>query len=319
MRARLAAVALWAVAAPAAAQPVDPLDAAARPSALAARRLLSGVAAAGDRLVAVGQRGHVLWSDDGGLGWTQAAVPVSTDLTAVCFASPERGWAVGHDGVVLATRDGGRSWARQLDGRALGLPLAETSLLAVWFDDERSGLAVGAFGLVLRTEDGGVTWTRWSERGENPRGLHLHAIRRVAGELYVAGEQGLLLWLDAAAGRFRRLAPGYGGSLFGLAGGARAVLAFGLRGNAVRSVDRGRTWQRVATGVEATLLAAAQLPDGRIALATQDGQLLVSADDGASFRPAGPARALPTSALAPIGGDRLVVVGAAGARVERLR
>ena len=50
----------------------DVLDTPALKSALAAKSLLNGVAVAGKRLVSVGQRGHILYSDDGGKSWTQA-------------------------------------------------------------------------------------------------------------------------------------------------------------------------------------------------------------------------------------------------------
>jgi photosystem II stability/assembly factor-like uncharacterized protein len=96
----------------------DPLDTPAVMDARAPRSLLNDIVLAGKRLVAVGQRGHIVYSDDHGKHWTQAAVPVSSDLTAVSFPTPMMGWAVGHDGVVLATKDGGVTWARQLDGRA---------------------------------------------------------------------------------------------------------------------------------------------------------------------------------------------------------
>jgi photosystem II stability/assembly factor-like uncharacterized protein len=49
---------------------------------------LLGAARAGERLVAVGQRGHILYSDDSGNAWQQAAVPVSADLNAVSFLRP---------------------------------------------------------------------------------------------------------------------------------------------------------------------------------------------------------------------------------------
>lgn len=321
---------------------VDPLDRPAEPSALAARRLLNAVAAAGRRLVAVGQRGHIVFSDDDGATWTQAAVPVSTDLTGVHFVSAQRGWAVGHGGVVLATADGGRSWARQLDGRQIGpllaatyrehargalrrqleilaAPTADRSLLDVWFDDERSGFAVGAFNLILRTDDGGASWTPWLDRTENPKGLHLQAIRRAAGGLYVVGEQGLVLKLDPARRRFEARPAGYGGSFLGVTGAGRAVLAFGLRGTVVRSDDAGATWRRVPVGVDVALTGAAPIPHGRIALVAQSGQLLVSADGGESFRRVGLERAWPASAVVAAGADAVVLVGAMGARREALR
>jgi photosystem II stability/assembly factor-like uncharacterized protein len=68
-------------------------------------------------LVAVGELGHILFSDSECAGWTQAeTVPVSVALTSVAFPSDKKGWAVGHDGVVLHTEDGGKTWTKQLDG-----------------------------------------------------------------------------------------------------------------------------------------------------------------------------------------------------------
>lgn len=86
---------------------VDPLDRPAQVSPLASKSLMQGVTRAGARLVAVGQRGHILVSDDSGATWSQAKVPVSSDLTAVFFANDKMGWAVGHDGVILNSVDGG--------------------------------------------------------------------------------------------------------------------------------------------------------------------------------------------------------------------
>ncbi len=96
----------------------DVLETPALKSPLAAKNLLTGVTLAGERLVCVGQYGHILYSDDHGKNWTQAEVPVSSDLTAVHFPSPLKGWAVGHDGVVLKSEDGGATWSKLFDGRA---------------------------------------------------------------------------------------------------------------------------------------------------------------------------------------------------------
>jgi photosystem II stability/assembly factor-like uncharacterized protein len=312
----LAAAALGAAPATASDAFVDPLDLPALPSALAARSPLAAVAASGGRLVAVGQRGHVLWSEDGGLRWTQATVPVSTDLTALHLGPGGRGWAVGHDGVILATTDGGQTWALQLDRRSLG---GEASLLATWFDDERSGVAVGAFGLVLRTGDGGRSWTPWSDRAVNPRGLHLYAVRRVGDALLVAGEQGVLLRLDPSGGRMAALPVPPGASFFGLAGRGRTVVAYGLAGRALRSGDGGASWHPSVTGVEDALTGGAALPDGRLALVTGAGQVLVSVDDGRSFQPAAVGRGEPTAGIAPAGGEALALVGQGGARRLVLR
>lgn len=83
---------------------------------LASQSLLLDVAAAGDRLVAVGERGHILHSADQGRSWVQSRVPTSVMLTRLYFANDKLGWAVGHDGNVLVTEDGGLTWELQRDG-----------------------------------------------------------------------------------------------------------------------------------------------------------------------------------------------------------
>jgi photosystem II stability/assembly factor-like uncharacterized protein len=77
---------------------------------------LLDITRAGDRLVAVGERGVIILSDDDGASWRQAPVPVSVTLTAVHFPLPELGWAVGHAGTILHSSDGGESWSLQFDG-----------------------------------------------------------------------------------------------------------------------------------------------------------------------------------------------------------
>lgn len=67
------------------------------------------------RLVAVGERGVIIYSDDGN-SWQQAAVPLSETLTAVSFINGQQGWAVGHGGSILHSSDGGKSWQLQFDG-----------------------------------------------------------------------------------------------------------------------------------------------------------------------------------------------------------
>lgn len=91
----------------------------AKMSAKAQTSLLMDVVNNHGRLVAVGERGHILYSDNHGQTWIQAKVPVSVTLTAVTFATAKKGWAVGHDGVVLHTQDSGLSWQKQLDGNTI--------------------------------------------------------------------------------------------------------------------------------------------------------------------------------------------------------
>ena len=321
---------------------VDVLDLPAAASALAARAQVNALAMAGMRVVGAGQRGHIVYSDDAGIHWQQARVPVSSDLVALHFPTPQSGWAVGHDGVVLHTIDSGATWQRQLDGRAIAALLlrtydhdgvdaavraaakrlaaqgADQALLDVWFDNERSGFVVGAFNLIFHTADGGASWQPWLDRSANRSGFHLNAIRTIAGDTYIAGEQGLLLKLAADGSRFDALAAPYQGSFFGLAGGPGALLVYGLRGNAYLSADRGLAWRRVDTGVQVGLVAAAVLPDDRLVLVSQAGHVLVSADHGASFSALAKAAGGPTAAVAPGEAGTIVLGGLRGMRRQLL-
>ncbi|AYN16073.1 glycosyl hydrolase [Pseudomonas monteilii] len=294
----------------------DVLEVPAMPSALASSSALRDVTLAGPRLVAVGPRGHILYSDDHGAHWQQAQVPVSADLNGVSFATPELGWAVGHDGVVLHSRDGGVHWHKQLDGRALAeqLPAAATdnALLDVWFSDARNGYAVGVFNLLLRTTDGGEHWQPWLDHSDNPQGLHLTSLAAVGDDLYITGEQGLLLKWSGA--RFSRVDTPYAGTLFGAVGKPGVLLVYGLRGHAYRSTDGGQQWQPVNTGINTSLTAAGVDRNGQLWLASQAGDLLLSRDDGASFSQVPQSARGPVTALVSDTGNGLVLVGERGVR-----
>lgn len=327
----------------------DPLVVPAAMSRLAAASPLMAVAHAGTRLVAVGERGHVMTSDDAGRTWNQSKVPVSSDLVGVYFATARKGWAVGHDGVVLHTNDGGASWTLQLDGaRAAGIALAyyekqaqgdnpqaaksleearrlvkegaDKPFLDVYFQNDQTGYIVGAFNLIFKTEDGGKTWAPWIDRTENEEGLHLRAIRGYGDEVFIAGERGLLLKLDAKAQRFVAFGDKpYNGSYFGLLATPRTLIVAGLRGNAFRSMDAGVTWHKIETGLVSSITGVIELAPDRMVLVSQGGHVLLSQDAGATFTPVGIGVPTPFYAAARAGSDRVALVGARGARVEQLR
>jgi photosystem II stability/assembly factor-like uncharacterized protein len=325
---------------------VDVLDLPARPSALAVHSPLRDVTQAGDRLVAVGPRGHIVYSDNQGQDWRQASVPVSADLNALVFPNALEGWAVGNDGVVLHSRDGGTSWARQLDGRQIGALVethyqalakahpdeaqwqafadegrrlvqegADKPLLGVWFSDAKRGYAVGVFNLILRTDDGGNSWVPMQDRTDNPQGLHLNAIRAIGDELYVAGEQGLLLKWHTGQQRFVSLPSPYQGTWFGVLGKPGEVLAYGLRGHVARSSDGGQSWTRVSTGVTQSITAASLDSNGDYWLFSQAGQVLHSRDGGLSFALQPHVPPAPVTAALQTRSNGTVLVGDRGLRV----
>ncbi|NMF99109.1 YCF48-related protein [Aromatoleum toluolicum] len=301
----------------------DLLDLPAPVNARAVRSLQLAVTRAGDRLVAVGEHGTVLLSDDNGRNWRQARrVPVSVALTDVHFPTAQLGWAVGHSGVVLHSADGGETWARQLDGKLAAQVVVEDArkrageseggnldagnrdaaarrlrdaeglvadgpdkpFLGVHFADESRGWVVGAYGLALATKDGGKSWTSLMGTIPNPRGKHLYQVRGDANALLVAGEQGALFRSTDGGSAFSALATPYAGTWFGaLRTRSDTLLAFGLRGNAWRSADGGASWERIDAGQPVTLAAGRTLADDSIILGDASGRLLRSTDGGRSL------------------------------------
>jgi photosystem II stability/assembly factor-like uncharacterized protein len=313
------------------AQPVA--DALQRPALAVrepARAVLLAAAAAGERLVAVGERGLVALSDDQGATWRQAPCPVSVTLTAVQFADARHGVAVGHGGVVLATADGGDTWALRLDGRRaaeLAAGAADTPelqreaerlkadgpdkpFLDVLMWHARRWLVAGAYGLAFETRDGGASWQPWMGRLPNPRSLHWYVLRRHGDSVLMAGEQGLLVRSVDGGARFEALASPYKGSWFGGAMLAEGDwLLAGLRGNVWRHGSSG--WAQLPSPSPSSVTALAALPGGRALLGTQGGLVLALADG--ALQPLNPGAPLPMpAALLPLRDGRVLSLGMGG-------
>lgn len=271
----------------------------------------------GVRLVSVGERGHIVFSDDHGVSWQQASVPTMQMLTAVHFSSEKVGYAVGHDAIVLKTDDGGETWLQVYVDREATVPL-----LDVWFEDNLHGFAVGAYGYIIETVDGGQSWDFIDDRVANDDEFHYNAINDDGqGNLFLAGEAGILYRSTDAGKTWTTLNSPYEGSWFGVSGGDGQVLVHGLRGNIYQSQDQGETWQPLSSGTEQTLFGSAKLIDGRVALVGNSGAVLTGSGYGAGLSSG--ARAglsvshrpdrMTLSALAPSNDGFIVVVGQGGA------
>jgi photosystem II stability/assembly factor-like uncharacterized protein len=326
------------------------LDLPAASSSRCLQGVLLGIAKAGDRLVAVGERGCIIYTDDAGRSWKQARSPVSVTLTAVDFPSPLQGWAAGHLGVVLHTTDGGATWGTQLDGiaaarlrlnqvassSAISAPHMPTTpdargsaleaaqelvedgpdkpFLSIHFENERAGLVVGAYGLAYRTADAGKTWEPWQDHIDNPDGQHLYAIFSRVGSLLLVGEQGYLARSKDGGVRFVRQKTSYSGTLFGVeTEDGLHLVAYGLRGNASYSPDGGDTWEVLDTGVNGAIDGSCVLREGQYALVTDRGELLISMNRGRTLRAVPVEHAFPFSGIVQAADGTLVAVGARGA------
>ena len=307
-----------ALSAPLPAQAAEAANVLSIESPKAVSSLLLDVAHAGKRLVAVGDRGHILFSEDAGKNWVQARVPTRQLLTALYFVDDQHGWAVGHDAQILATDDGGANWELQHEDLE-----REAPLLDVWFRDANQGYAVGAYGALLETSDGGKSWNDVSDRLDNEDGYHLNGITAVkdAG-LFIVGEAGTMFRSADWGQTWEKIQGPYEGTLFGALGtsSSNTLVVFGLRGNLYRSADFGNTWQEISLSSESGrlefgLAGGSLLKNGDLVIVGHGGSVLTSKDSGRTFTVVNrPDRASLASAVADAAGN-LILVGQGGVRI----
>jgi photosystem II stability/assembly factor-like uncharacterized protein len=253
----------------------------ATPSKLATKDLLLAATKAGNRLVAVGEFGHVIYSDDMGVTWVQAAsVPTQVTLTSVYFVNDKIGYAGGHDSTVLRTDDGGDHWTLSYHDVK-----AQAPIMSVYFENENHGFAMGAFSFVIETQDGGKTWTQRSLIAGSQEDSHLNQVFATkAGTILVAAEFGTVYRSTDQGKTFAEVKTGYEGSFWGgLALSDGAALIFGMRGNVYRSTDEGATWTKVNSGTDKSIGGGVELPNGTIVLAGLQGYVGYSTDHGMNF------------------------------------
>ena len=231
---------------------------------------------AGKRIVAAGDYGIIVLSDDGKKFRQAKSVPTRTVLTSVFFLNDRQGWAAGHDGTILTTSDGGENWQVQ---RAE--PGKDRVLMSIWFENAQHGLAVGQFGLALETDDGGKTWKERKlvdgEAGER----HLFQIfAGPDGLAFVAAEAGTLLRTTDGGRTWKAIQTDNKGSFWtGLVQKDGNVIAAGMRGHVYRSADKGLTWSAVPSGTQQSITGILSHEDGSIHLFGNSGVLLLSSQD----------------------------------------
>ncbi len=276
---------------------------------LASRSLLLSATKIDDRIIAVGERGHVLVSNNGE-DWKQiAAVPTRASFTAVT-AIVNSVWAVGHDGVIIHSADAGEHWQLQHSQSSSNAGASETDLaqdrplLDVLFLDADNGFAIGAYSWFLRTHDGGKTWNEqtitvmdaktdpekkdeadqknWTFSKQDLKlsqesDPHLNGIAQTGdGSLFIAAERGTAFRSHDKGESWERLQLPYEGSMFGVLGFEdRHVVVFGLRGNVYESFDLGDHWEKVETHTELSLMGGHRLADAGFVLVGANGLVLV--------------------------------------------
>lgn len=287
------------------------------PSPLATQALLLDVVEAGTRLVAVGEFGHVLFSDDDGGSWTQAAsVPTRNTLTGVIFLDNQTGYAIGHEATILKTIDGGNNWTLQHNERR-----GEDPLFGIYFADANNGLAVGGFSKVFETSNGGETWRQRTLIEDSYDDFHLNDIfADKRGNVYIPAEFGTVYKSRDRGKTWAAVETGYDGSLWGGMGLADgSVLVHGMRGNAFVTRNGGKDWRQLDTGIDQSLTGGVQLQDGTIVLTGLSGSVLVSTDNTKSFKAISRPDRLSFSTASRGKGDTVLLYGDPGIKTQAIK
>jgi len=271
---------------------------------LSTESILLDITRAGNTLVAVGERGHVVISMDGE-NWEQAeVVPTRSTLTSV-FSFGNRLWAGGHDAVIITSGDGGITWTQEFFD-----PERQQAVMDIYFTDETNGVAIGSYGLVLKTSDGGKNWQDATVDEEND--FHLNSLVRFNdGRQMIAGEAGLSYRSYDDGQTWEAIELPYGGSMWGsLLNNGECVLFYGLRGHIMESCDFGSSWAELESGTESSISGSAE-QDGMVLLAANSGTVLTR-EGGGQFTVHNHSSGVDFAAAISLGDGSFLLVGEDG-------
>jgi photosystem II stability/assembly factor-like uncharacterized protein len=196
---------------------------------------------------AVGIKGTIIHSTDGGKTWKTQNSGTEKNLFSVSFPDASNGWAVGEFGTIIHTGDGGETWQSQSKG-------VDKELNGVCFADALHGWVVGEFGTIFYTQDGGTTWeTQTCEEIQTvddmfsydwrpmPALYSVHCISPETG--LIIGMDGLILKTDDGGKKWRKLQSNCDVPLYGIEMVGSKGWIVGSRGFYLVSNDTGETWQ----------------------------------------------------------------------------
>lgn len=312
----------------------------------ASKSMLLDIDTVGSKIVVVGERGHILVSEDQGLSWIQADVPVVQMLNAVDFVSEDMGWAVGHDGNIVHSQDGGETWILQRDGlkaqsqsnitalsiakqkiKDLEQRIEEASLSVTETDAEIEPIAnehSGAEAEQPLTLEEQLDEANWELQTAQER-LDSPVIASPLMDVWFAdvnngwavGAFGMLLqttdagktWIE----RNKDINNTEGYHLNAVIGAAGTIFIAGEAGFLIYSQDNGITWSQADLGYEGTIFGLIAAPDGKFVLSTGlRGNTFRSEDGGLTWQALDPTVDYSLSNGAVYDSNHIVLVGTGG-------
>ena len=245
----------------------------------------------GDRLVAVGEQGHIIYSDDRGASWTHAQVPISLMITAVDFPTAEHGWAVGHEGLVLRSDDRAQNWSVAMTGEDIAGKQIEAA-------ERRVAQAQAALDEAPEEEAEDAQWAleeaefalEDARRAEEEGFVHpaLNVWFRDADHGYITGAYGMLLHTSDGGNTWQlhsnRLDNPNGYHLYDIARTpAGSLIVVGEAGQLHRSRDDSETWEALDSPYEGSFFGVVATDKGSLLIFGLRGRIYRSEDEGENW------------------------------------
>ncbi len=282
--------------------------------------MLMDVTKAGGRLVAVGERGHIIISDDHGKSWTQAEVPTSVTLTAVFFSTPKIGWVVGHDSVILYSCDAGETWVKQFGGNEVNekvlnaveeLLACKEAELALASEAERAERELELEDVQFFLKDARMAVH------EGPTRPFMDVWFKNEHEGLIVGSFGMIFRTDDGGETWtsliERIENVQGFHYYGLTSTKGVLLLAGEAGILYSSIDDGRSWNRLESKYGGSLFGIVGEPSWSCAVAVGLGGNLVSTgDNGHTWQHKKPLSGTALNGGTVLSDGTLVIVGQAG-------
>lgn len=241
---------------------------------------------------AVGSKGTLLKTDDGGLNWKPHTAPTTAIVRDIFFLDEQTGWLVCEVNIydlktkeqprafLMKTADGGENWTRvDLEGIDV-----DSVLVRAVFSRGGRGWAFGEHGLIYTTRDSGETWTPLSSPTR----------RLLLGGFFFDNDRG---WIVGAGATIIQTADGgetwYQSRLPEVEKTVRFTAAWfvdnrmgwavGSGGTVYHTTNGGRTWQKQESGVYTDLLDV-KFVDAREGWAVgAEGTIIHTVDGGAHW------------------------------------
>jgi photosystem II stability/assembly factor-like uncharacterized protein len=240
---------------------------------------------------AVGSKGALLATEDGGRSWKAKPRPSEDMLRDIYFSDELNGWLFCERHVyelktkedprtyLMNTTDGGKHWKRvNISGADV-----DARLVRAVFSPSGLGWAFGEGGAIFKSHDSGVSWTRL----QSPT-RHL-----LLGGIFIDDYRG---WLVGAGATILQTSDGgetWHQSQLPQAKGVRFTAtsfvnnrlgwAVGSSGNVYRTVNGGRTWQAQNSTVSTDLLDVKFLDAVEGWAVGEEGTLIYTQDGGLNW------------------------------------